>query len=83
MTSSRKRDWRSDITGFDSLDDLDPIEVMVFQRHQFLSCAKDLMYDDPTFADNQLIAALCLQEAIECQLPHDLIITLVPAHITR
>lgn len=36
-------DWRSKISEFDTLDDLDPLELTIYLRHQYLKAAKDLI----------------------------------------
>ncbi len=73
------KDWRTDISGHDSLYDLDPAQVMIQFRHQYLSSAKDLMFDDPSFSDNFCMVAEHLQAAIELQLSENYLIHLEPA----
>jgi hypothetical protein len=64
-----KVDWRSDIAGLSSLDDCDPVELMIYLRHQFLLSAKDLVKskheDEVDFAKQCSMTAENLQKAIE------------------
>jgi len=39
-------DWREDISGLDSLYDIDPLQMMIFLRHQYILTAKDMLDDD-------------------------------------
>ncbi len=39
-------DWRANISDVDSLYDLDPGQVLVFLRHQYLDTAKDMLKDN-------------------------------------
>ena len=72
MMIDTNSDWRADITGHDTLDDLDSIEVMTYLRHQYLISAKDLVKDIPQRCRDDLmigircsVAAESLQLAIE------------------
>ena len=62
-------DWRANIKEHDTLDDCDPVEIMIYLRHQFLVSAKDLVkskYEDERyFAHTCSRAAENLQKAIE------------------
>jgi len=64
-----KTDWRSIITDFDSLDDLDSVEVMIYLRHQYLDAAKDLINrsdpDDSFLGHKCSMAAEHIHQAIE------------------
>jgi hypothetical protein len=65
------KDWRDNIKGIDSLSDLDPTEVMIYLRHQYLETAKDLILckgagaGDIEFGNMSLNAALGMQQAID------------------
>lgn len=37
------KDWRTDISEIDSLNDCDPYELMIYLRHMYLDAAKDLI----------------------------------------
>ena len=78
---SEVSDWRADIKGHDTLYDLDPMEVMVFHRHQYLQTAYDLCgredAGDNAMGEHALSVALILQEAIELQCD---LVRLEPAH---
>lgn len=62
-------DWRSNITEFDSLDDLDLVELMNYLRHQYLCAAKDLIKshhsDDVIIGEQCSMAAEHIHQAIE------------------
>ena len=79
---SENNDWRADIKGHDTLYDIDPVEMMVFIRHEYLTCAYDLINsehaDDRAMAEESLDVAIALQQAIESQID---IVRLEPAHI--
>lgn len=66
-----KKDWRQDISDHDTLYDLDPVEVMVFMRHQYLETAKDLLdskdMDEYNMAIYSCKVAELMEEAIEIQ----------------
>ena len=60
----------ADIKNFDSLDDIDPMELMIYVRNQFLTAAKDLTVktkhqDDKAFGEVCCNIAEKLQEAID------------------
>jgi len=59
------KDWRADIKKQNSLNDLDPREVMVFMRHYYMDRAKDLIKS--SFLEDQNIGLECAQiaEALE------------------
>jgi hypothetical protein len=39
-------DWREDISDINSLYDIDPLQMMIFLRHQYILVAKDMLDDD-------------------------------------
>lgn len=78
-----KIDWRTNLSEVSSLADLDPSEVMVYFRHQYLDAAKDLMDEDPTFAEGLTDMAMLMQEAIERQLTMEHVINLSPAFVPQ
>ena len=62
-------DCRNDISGIDNLIDLDPVQVLIFLRHQYLVTAKSML-DDEEWEDIGLETcqvAEALQAAIEIQ----------------
>ena len=40
------KDWRNDISGIDNLMDIDPVQILISLRHQYLVTAKDMLDDD-------------------------------------
>lgn len=63
------KDWRNDISEINNLLDLDPVQVLISFRHQYLASAKDML-DDESWNDMGLEAcevAEALQAAIEVQ----------------
>lgn len=62
-------DWRANIADCKSLDDLDPVEVMIYLRHQMLCAAKDLVKssnkEDNKIGINCSMTAESLHQAIE------------------
>lgn len=40
------KDWRAEIKDIDNLYDIDPLQIMIFIRHQYLQTAKDMLNDD-------------------------------------
>jgi hypothetical protein len=57
-----KYDWRADIKGIDYLYDVDPLQQMIFLRHQYLLTSKDMMSDD---WNGQGLEACKVVEALE------------------
>lgn len=67
------KDWRADIRDIASLDDVDPGEMMIYLRHQFLTSAKDLLKshhkDDREMGNYCSEVAERLQDTIDFFLP--------------
>jgi len=79
-----KPDWRANISDHDSLYDLDPVQIMILLRHQYLEAAKDLTPDDNDPRDQRTgdmacVVAEALQEAIEAQFSEANLINLEPS----
>ena len=68
------KDWRTDISDFDSLNDLDPYELLVYLRHMYLVTAKNLMNswheDDRRIGHDCSAVAENIQSAIEAVYPN-------------
>jgi hypothetical protein len=62
-------DWRANIKDHNTLDDLNPIELMIYLRHQYLESAKDLIKsnhkDDVSYGIQCSMTAENIQHAIE------------------
>lgn len=82
--TTKNKDWRANVRNHDTLYDLDPLEVMVLLRHQYLESAKDLLSPKRTGEDVEYglrfakIAEL-LQDAIEVQFGETINVRLEPA----
>lgn len=62
------KNWREDITGMTSLYDVDPIQLLIFLRHQYLVGAYNSAdFDDEAEAEETRMVGIIdgLQEAIE------------------
>jgi len=82
--SFSQKDWRANIKNIDNLYDLDPVQIMVFLRHQYLESAKDLTShgneeDDVAFGFIACDVVESLQFAIEQQMGVDFLVRLEPA----
>ena len=66
----KQNDWRRNIKDIDDLNDIDPLDMLIVLRHNFLECAKDLYCerDDVDFEIGQ--EALLLAE--NCQASIDM-----------
>ena len=61
-------DWRADMSEIDNLYDCDPVQLLIFLRHQYLLCAKDMLDDDWDGLGNEVCEVVeSLQAAIEAQ----------------
>lgn len=60
-------DWLSDISKLSSLDDINPLNMMIYLRHQYLTSAKSLIknYDTIKYAIACSEAAENIQSALE------------------
>ncbi len=69
--TTMNKDWRENIQGHSSLYDLDPREVLVFIRHQYLLTAINLHNSADTnerlFAEECCKVAEAIEDAIEIQ----------------
>jgi hypothetical protein len=63
------KDWRNDISGIDNLLDIDPAQLLVALRHNYLSAAKDMLdnesWDD--MGEECCAVAETLHAALELQ----------------
>lgn len=67
-----RMDWRANISDIDNLYDVDPAQMLVFLRHQFLVSAKDMACDEEEWSDmgqDCAKAAESLQDALDALMP--------------